>query len=278
MQFLYLITLFLVHIGLLAFALQVGRGLSQITGHISTDASTSSPSSRHSDYVDQRVRQNPYAILNHESYHHRNVVSGPLNDTSSPSNTTSDAITAEEGFILPDTAPSDDSTNPASSSSDTRLTDIPELLRATTATQKGDVTDEEWKGQTNKACLSALSALRGVSSNPAGVAVCYNIRTFDSDTGSFKADLRLYQVEPPAGEWTRLESASEALDVAYSSAQVVNSKNLRKRENIKVHLNYHRKADNSLHAKRSNDPPRMLQGLAFSGMIQGDFSQDIADQ
>lgn len=265
-------TLFHIHAITTALALQIGRGLTPATESVS---SVSSLVNRHTGYVDQKVRQNPYAVLNHESWHHRNVASGHLNDTSSPSNTTSDAIVAEEGSILPDSAPSDDSTGASSSNSDTRLTDIPEVLQSTTATKKDGTTDEKWNNQTSEACVTALSALHTVASNPAGLAVCYNVRSFNGATGSFKADLRLYQIGAPAQEWSRLESASEALDVSYATAQLVKSGSIHKRNSMVFDLYLNQgEASRTLHTKRSNDPPKMLQGLTFIGMVQGDVPTD----
>ncbi|MCJ1339793.1 hypothetical protein MMC09_005085 [Bachmanniomyces sp. S44760] len=52
--------------------------------------------------------------------------------------------------------------------------------------------------------MTALAKLNGVASNPAGVAACYNIPSYDNVTGAFQADLRLYQISPPASSWATL--------------------------------------------------------------------------
>ncbi|KAI0532275.1 hypothetical protein GGR58DRAFT_517846 [Xylaria digitata] len=58
----------------------------------------------------------------------------------------------------------------------------------------------QWDADTLAACTDTLSTL-SASSNPSGMAVCYNIVQLDTNLGEFMADLRLFEVSPPSGAW-----------------------------------------------------------------------------
>ena len=84
--------------------------------------------------------------------------------------------------------------------------DTPSSNAPSTSTTSQNNTDgtNSWNGQVETACMTALAKLNGVASNPAGVAACYNIPSYDNVTGAFQADLRLYQISPPASSWATL--------------------------------------------------------------------------
>ncbi|TGJ78950.1 hypothetical protein E0Z10_g9813 [Xylaria hypoxylon] len=58
----------------------------------------------------------------------------------------------------------------------------------------------QWDTDTLSACTDTLSTL-SASSNPSGMAVCYNIVRLDTNLGEFMADLRLFEVSSPSGAW-----------------------------------------------------------------------------
>ena len=233
-------------------------------------SSVSSLASRHAGYVDQRVRQDPYTFLNHEFWQQRNVIPTAPDASLGPSNITSDAIEMDEAFLLPDDSPMDNSTNASSSNSAARLTDLPMLLQSTTALEEDIESDATWDNQTEAACVIAVSTLHGIASNPTGLAACYNIRSFSNITGRFGADLRVYQIAAPSGNWTHLQPSSEMLDVVYSAARIAESSRIQKRESAMLPLHLFQKVEtNHRHFKRANHaPPRRLQGLTLSGNVE----------
>ena len=254
---------------------RIGRGLAKPVDPVS---SVSSLMYRHSGYVDQRVRQDAYTILNHESWHQRNVVSESPSSSLGPSNITSDSISEDEASILPASSPMNPSTNASMSTNETRNTDIPELLQPTTALQMAGQSDDEWNDTTNAACMSATARLEGMG-NPAGLNACYNVRSLNDITGTFEADLRLYQTASPSGNWTRLETASEALDVAYTTAEIMKSSGMQKRTYPRIDKKDGWEGRRKMHhAKRAyHVQPRMLHGLTLLGTIQGDSSIEMMD-
>jgi hypothetical protein len=76
-----------------------------------------------------------------------------------------------------------------------------------------------WNSQTSALCMSALSQLT-VASNPAGTAVCYNIPSLDTTTGAFMADLRLFQVSTPFGDFASIPPEKIQVGLQYNGASV----------------------------------------------------------
>ncbi|RYP50889.1 hypothetical protein DL768_003678 [Monosporascus sp. mg162] len=77
----------------------------------------------------------------------------------------------------------------------------------------------EWDSETSAACEEALSRLN-VASNPSGTAICYNLPSLDTTTGTFMADLRLYQVSTPSGVFVGIAPEDIMVGVQYSGASV----------------------------------------------------------
>ena len=253
----------------ICLAIQVSRRLIPPVNNVS---SISSIVYRHIGYIDQKVRQNAYTFLNHESWHQRNVIAAPSNASLGPSNITSDEIAVDEAFLLPASSPRDNSSNGSSSSSDgVSDSDLPDLLQSTTALAKESGTDVIWDNQTEAACVAALGTMNGAASNPSGLAACYNVRSYDSFTGIFQADLRLFQISAPAENWTHLEPSSETLDVEYAAAEIMKSKNMEKRDILQNFLPAEFVESESLDRRSVHAQPKMLQGMSFLGMIKGDF-------
>ena len=128
---------------------------------------------RHTGYIDQRVRRDAHNILNHQLYHARVVDRAP---SSSP-------IAGSSGSSLNGHALLDKAAAPTA----------PSLMNMTNPAP---------------ACDKALSALNGVASNPSGIAVCYNVLMLNTTTGLFQADVRLYKVAPPTGDWSTLDNST----------------------------------------------------------------------
>ncbi|GAW24228.1 hypothetical protein ANO14919_138100 [Xylariales sp. No.14919] len=64
----------------------------------------------------------------------------------------------------------------------------------------GTLNMTQWDSDTLAACTNTLSTL-SASSNPSGMAVCYNLVKLDTNLGEFMADLRLFEVSAPSGAW-----------------------------------------------------------------------------
>ena len=66
---------------------------------------------------------------------------------------------------------------------------------------------------TEKACISALTAPHSSVLNPAGIAACYNVLAFDNAAGVFGAEIRLYRIAKPSGAWLEVDKMGEEVDV-----------------------------------------------------------------
>ncbi|KAL6719789.1 hypothetical protein ACLMJK_001710 [Lecanora helva] len=244
-----------------------------IAQHTDSVTSVYSLAYRHTGYVDQRVRRNPYTLLNHESWQQRKVVPTVPNTSLDPSNISSEAVSVDESSLLPDTSSLSNAANESSSNSAARLTDIPGLLSSTTMLQEDVDSDAIWDNQTEVACSKAVIALHGEAGNAAGLAACYNVRSYNNLTGMFEADLRLYQISSPSGKWTHLQASSETLDVVYTSAKITKSSRLQKREKDTVSLHKDHRTDSPhwQHKRSNGTPPRRIQGLTLNGQIGGDM-------
>lgn len=88
--------------------------------------------------------------------------------------------------------------------------------RNETAIQQLDL--QAWAKETTQKCVEKLQTITKAS-NPSGIAVCYNLPFLSTDSGVFAADLRLYQISDPEGEWAEIGGS---IDVAlvYNGAAV----------------------------------------------------------
>ena len=76
--------------------------------------------------------------------------------------------------------------------------------------------EQSYNAFVSSACGDALGALKSVV-NPAGLAACYNI-FLDEATGTFEADIRLYQVTMPTGDFTGISWRDFMLGMTISNA------------------------------------------------------------
>lgn len=112
-----------------------------------------------------------------------------------------------------------------------------------------------WDSLIQQACTTQLSALNGVASNPAGMAVCYNVPTLDTTTGSFYADLRLYMIAPSSGTFAGVPPQNIEVALAYISAAAmkINESSFQRRDVL------------SGISKRA--APVLIQSFALQGML-----------
>lgn len=122
-----------------------------------------------------------------------------------------------------------------------------------------------WDMETQAACTSALALMNGTASNPSGMAACYNIPTLDTSTGVFAADLRLYMIEPPNGEFANIPGDNVMVGLNYAGATVsaVNMTELKRRGDTSL-ISWPR--DEQGNAKRAIMPVQ-TQVYSFVGQI-----------
>lgn len=85
-------------------------------------------------------------------------------------------------------------------------------------------TTAQWDSDTSAACLSAMQALNGKSNNPSGLGVCYNVNFLDNETGQFEADLRLYNIEAPTGDFATPGGGNVNVSLEYVGATATAAK------------------------------------------------------
>ena len=172
-------------------AVQIARVMPEPSGNVAL-------MHRHNEYTDQRVRADPENILNHQDWHLRVVVQPPTAQSNSPPRLT--------------------------------LHDNDLHLLAMTQAGQDDEDSADWDQTTDEACISALDPMNGVTSNPSGIAACYNIESFDELTGAFQADLRIFQVSTPTDDWREASDDGFTIGLSYAQATVtrISSQNPRK--------------------------------------------------
>lgn len=74
-----------------------------------------------------------------------------------------------------------------------------------------------WDAATEAACVSTLRTLRR-SSNPSGNCICYNLPALDATNGVFEAELRLYRISEPRGQFAGIDPSQIKVSVAYNGA------------------------------------------------------------
>lgn len=117
-----------------------------------------------------------------------------------------------------------------------------------------------WDAQTASACERAIRALDGKTLSSSGIAVCYNLPFFDNSTGAFQADLRLYRVSPPQGDWVEISDKDITIGLSYSGASVSDNRDIGKRAENSASVN-----------KRQASAPEMLQGINFVGQLNESY-------
>ncbi|KIH92669.1 hypothetical protein SPBR_02986 [Sporothrix brasiliensis 5110] len=83
----------------------------------------------------------------------------------------------------------------------------------------GTINMTAWDNTATAACNAALTKLPE-SSNPSGTCICYNLPALDNTTGTFEADLRLFQLSTPSGEFEGIPPENIQVGLSYASASV----------------------------------------------------------
>ncbi|CAK7216659.1 hypothetical protein SBRCBS47491_002903 [Sporothrix bragantina] len=83
----------------------------------------------------------------------------------------------------------------------------------------GTINMTAWDDTATTACNAALLKLPE-SSNPSGTCICYNLPALDNTTGTFEADLRLFQLSTPSGAFEGIPPENIQVGLSYSGASV----------------------------------------------------------
>ncbi|KAI1383823.1 uncharacterized protein F4822DRAFT_52726 [Hypoxylon trugodes] len=133
---------------------------------------------------------------------------------------------------------------------DERDGDAIERRQQTSTTADTNMT--QWNTDTSAACMSALSQLTAAS-NPSGTAVCYNLFSLDQNAGTFMADLRLFQLSTPFGDFEGIPPQDISVGLQYNGASVSPVSQGNQTE--------------APPTKRQNSSPTPLQTYMFVGQI-----------
>ncbi|KAI4167351.1 MAG: hypothetical protein LQ343_007276 [Gyalolechia ehrenbergii] len=194
---------------------------------------------QHHRYLLRKTAREAHAIVNHEEYHQRDVV------RSSP---------AESPTAAPIEPPAASSKAAAVSTS-----------------------SNTWLNQTSAACIQSLTALNGKASNPSGLAACYNVKSWNSSTGVFEADLRLYRIAAATGDWVTLMTQAVNVGLSYSGATVAPSggNNKRSEELPSRTPTDSRLLERSAVRRTAVAAPSLVQDMNFVGKVNKDFMGQV---
>ncbi|KIW26138.1 uncharacterized protein PV07_09261 [Cladophialophora immunda] len=83
------------------------------------------------------------------------------------------------------------------------------------------------------ACVNSLKSLSSVE-NAAGLAACYNIMQYDSKQGAFEADLRLYQMFQPTGNFENVPINDIMISLTYPTSTTFQSLTKRRKRDVEA--------------------------------------------
>lgn len=84
---------------------------------------------------------------------------------------------------------------------------------------------ETWAEDTTRACAAMINGTTQAN-NPSGISLCYNIPLLITATGVFAADLRLFNVSPPTGDWADVPLQNYSVNLVYAGAVITPPRNL----------------------------------------------------
>jgi hypothetical protein len=123
----------------------------------------------------------------------------------------------------------------------------------------GSLDMDAWNEAANTACRDALKNLQ-LASNPSGACVCYNLPLLNNATGTFEADLRLFQLNEPTGQFQGIPQDKIEVELSYNGASV-------------SEVSQQPVASPSVKPRQSNNSSselRLLQAYLFVGQVDKD--------
>ncbi|EFX02158.1 hypothetical protein CMQ_2207 [Grosmannia clavigera kw1407] len=126
----------------------------------------------------------------------------------------------------------------------------------------GTIDMTAWDATVEAACVSALSKL-AQSSNPSGACTCYNLLVLNNATGTFEADLRLYQLSAARDEFAGIAPDKIMVGLSYTGASVSPVSTGTTSSNISA-----RQAAANMTMATTNSDLKLLQTYMFVGQIK----------
>lgn len=83
--------------------------------------------------------------------------------------------------------------------------------------------EQRFNDSATTSCPAALEPMQRVV-NPSGLVACYNVPFFDNSTGTFVADIRLFQVSDPEEQFAGVPWSEYALQVMIPQATLSNAR------------------------------------------------------
>ena len=111
----------------------------------------------------------------------------------------------------------------------------PTLALAATATAapllaNGSIDTTQWNTEATTACMNAIDMLNGNSSNPTGLVACFNVPYLDQTNGTFEAEVRIFNVSIPTGQWVGVTTSQMTVGLNFQDATIQASDSLVKRD------------------------------------------------
>lgn len=158
------------------------------------------------------------------------------------------------------------------------------LTTNTPMTSSGKLDVGAWNTMAEAACTKSLDALKGVASNPAGLAVCYNVPQLNEATGVFQADMRLYNISKATGDFQTIPPQQVFVGLSFTGAtvQAVNSSQLAMKRSpssssdLVSLISWPRGEEGPLE-KRST-APFQVQSYAFVGQVSPGLMLNVNNQ
>jgi len=83
-----------------------------------------------------------------------------------------------------------------------------------------------WNAQAAKACMSAVTNLKGNANNPSGTVACYNVPFLNTTSGTFEAELRIFNVSQSTGDFVGVSQDNFFITLQYEDASLSANQNL----------------------------------------------------
>ncbi|KAF2668481.1 hypothetical protein BT63DRAFT_414486 [Microthyrium microscopicum] len=77
-----------------------------------------------------------------------------------------------------------------------------------------------WNAQADQACSGVVMKLNGQAGNPSGMVACYNVPFLDTQKGTFEAELRIFNVSMPSGDFAGTSATNMMVTFKFQSASV----------------------------------------------------------
>ncbi|MDI1493160.1 MAG: hypothetical protein OHK93_004947 [Ramalina farinacea] len=248
---------------------------------------------RHDAYINQKVYNDPHNILNHDAWYLRHAqVDQTLIDPLVPANETRaievfgtpapSSQNTTRVFASSLSSPKASATMKTAASSTTEASNMIDSIKAigmTKALATLDTNEGSWDVETDEACIAALQASQAAAASSSGMAACYNVKSLNGTTGSFEAELRLYQLSEPSAQWD--QGQSEGLNLGLNYARATVKENTARKDKRAIVDRQPTKASEmekqNVNARSPRLKPRQLETLELQGQVDDDAVPELED-